>query len=105
MGTGLVNGCALVTAIAIRREILCSHSFEQTRDANAQSIGEHLDGIDRRVGASCFNARHVRPGEAAPISKSFLAHAHSHTELPDSGAELVLKRWGGRWCWHSPMVR
>lgn len=91
--------------MAVQRRGTSSHPLEQSRDTHAKSIGEHLDGIDRRVGSASFDAGHIRPGEAAPISKSFLAHAHSHTELPDSGAELVLKRWGWRWCWHSPMVR
>lgn len=71
----------------------CSHAFEEVRDADAQGVGQHLDGVDRWVGTARLNARHVRPGEAATISKRFLAHAHSRTQLPDSGAELVLKRW------------
>lgn len=82
----------------------CSHAFEEVRDADAQGVGQHLDGVDGRVCASCLDARHVRPSEAATISERFLTHTHGHAQLPDSGAELVLKRWG-RWrCRHSPML-
>lgn len=71
------------------------HSFKQIRDADAQSIREHLDGIDRRVGTTSFNAGHIRPCEAALVSERFLTHVHGDTQLPYTGAELVLKRWGG----------
>lgn len=90
----------------MRGAVTCSsHPFEQSGDAHAQCVGQHLDGVDGRIRASRLDAGHVGPGEAAPISEGFLAHAHSHTKLPDPGAELVLKRWGGGWCGHSPMVQ
>lgn len=77
------------------------HSLEQSRDTYTQCIGEHFDGVYRGVSSAGLDAGHVCPGESASISKSFLAHTHSHAELPDSGAELILKYWGGRRCWHS----
>ena len=81
-----------------------SHAFEESRDADVQGIGQHLDGANGRVRSSRLDAGHVCPSEATPISECLLAHAHSHAQLPDAGAELVLKRWRGRWCRHSLMV-
>lgn len=76
--------------IVIRR---VSQAFEQGGDTYAQCVSQHLDGVDGWVGTTRFDARHVGSGEAAPICERFLAHAHSHTEHPDSGAELLLERW------------
>lgn len=60
--------------------------------------------MDGRIRSSRLYAGHVRPSEATPISECLLAHAHGHAQLPDAGAELVLKCWGGRRCGHSLMV-
>lgn len=72
-----------------------SHSLEQSSDAHAQSVGQHFDGVDGWIRSSRLDSGHVRPSEATPISECLQAHAHGHTQLPDSGAELLLKRWGG----------
>ena len=78
------------------------HPFKQSRDADTQSIGQHLDSVDRRIGTACFDSGHIRPGEAALIGERFLIYAQNKTQLPDSGTELMLKGWGWGRGWHSP---
>jgi hypothetical protein len=68
-----------VPVVSLSHDWGSSHPFEQSGDAHAQSIGQHLDGVDGRIRSSRLDAGHVRPGKAAPISECLLAHAHSHT--------------------------
>ena len=56
-------------------------AVEQLENRHPKSVGNHLDGVERRVGLTVLDTAQIRLVKTALFAKDNLAHARGEAEL------------------------